>query len=93
MSTKDLSQDRNSDKQRVVGFEEKISRLQQVTESLERDDFSLEASLKLYKEGITLANACREELEKARHIVKIYTEEGLRDFKGADVKNEGNDEY
>jgi exodeoxyribonuclease VII small subunit len=75
--------------EKLTGFEEQISRLQQITESLERNEFSLEKSLQLYKEGVELARECRDGLEKARHLVKIYTEEGLSDFRN----NEGNNEF
>ena len=67
-------------KKETPGFEEQLERLQKITEDLERGELSLEESLVLYKEGVELSRRCRKALEKARHTVKIYTEEGLRDF-------------
>lgn len=64
-------------------FEEQLERLQKITESLERGELTLEESLVLYKEGVELSRNCRQALEQARHTVKIYTEEGLRDFSEA----------
>lgn len=67
-------------KKKTAGFEEQLERLQKITEDLERGELSLEESLVLYKEGVELSRRCRKALEEARHTVKIYTEEGLRDF-------------
>lgn len=63
-------------------FEEQLARLQLITEELERGELNLERSLALYKEGIGLASGCRKTLEQARNTVRIYTEEGLKDFSG-----------
>ena len=62
-------------------FEEQLARLQEITGQLERGDLSLESSLALYGEGVELSRNCRAMLEKARHTVQIYTEEGLAEFK------------
>ena len=61
-------------------FEEQLARLQEITGQLERGDLSLENSLALYGEGVELSRNCRAMLEKARHTVQIYTEEGLAEF-------------
>ncbi|MDR1241455.1 MAG: exodeoxyribonuclease VII small subunit [Deltaproteobacteria bacterium] len=82
-----------SSENRVSGFEDKIRRLQQITESLEHDEFNLEASLNLYKEGVELAAECRDELNKARHVVKMYAQDGLREFQSEEAKNEDRLEF
>jgi exodeoxyribonuclease VII small subunit len=91
MSADNESKSNNSEK-RTLGFEDKVERLRNITESLETCGFNLEESLKLYKEGIALAGECRRELEEARHMVRIYTGDGLREFAGAGAKNEGDNE-
>lgn len=63
-----------------VSFEAQLARLQVITDALEKGDLSLEESLNLYKEGVGIAASCRKTLDKARHTVKMYTEEGLKDF-------------
>lgn len=68
-------------RKKAVSFEEQLARLQKITEILERGDLSLEESLELYKEGVDLTRQCRGALDKAKHTVRTYTEEGLRDFK------------
>lgn len=63
-----------------AGFEERLARLQVITAALEKGELSLEESLGLYKEGVGIAAACRKTLDEARHTVKMYTEDGLKDF-------------
>lgn len=46
-------------------FEKSLDRLAQVVEALENDGTSLADAMKLYEEGITLAQRCRRELEQA----------------------------
>lgn len=65
---------------KTPSFEAQLARLQVITESLEKGELSLEESLGLYKEGVALAAACRKTLDEARHTVKMYSEEGLKDF-------------
>lgn len=69
-----------SQEPRQTGFEERLARLQAITAALERGELSLEESLRLYKEGVDIAASCRKTLDAARHTVKMYTEEGLKDF-------------
>lgn len=65
---------------KTAGFEEQLARLQIIAEALEKGEFSLEESLELYKEGVTIAVSCRKTLDEARHTVKKYSDEGLKDF-------------
>ncbi len=64
-------------------FEKQMERLQLVVETLEKSDLPLEKSVALYKEGQMLAASCREQLEKARHTVKVQTGAGLAEFETA----------
>ena len=52
-------------------FEKQMERLRHVVDELERGDLSLEKSVLLYKEGQTLAVACRKQLEDARLTVTV----------------------
>lgn len=57
-------------------FEQRLQRLQSVVERLESADLPLEESVALYKEGLALSRACREQLDKARNEVRILSEDG-----------------
>lgn len=62
-------------------FEEKMAKLEELVKKLESGDNSLDQSVKLYQEGITLAKACHKELKTAeKTIVSLKTESGLEAF-------------
>jgi exodeoxyribonuclease VII small subunit len=54
-----------------LSFEEAMIRLEEIVDSLESGDFSLEESLKLYEEGVKLASKCANELEVAKRKIQI----------------------
>lgn len=57
-------------------FEQRLQRLQNVVERLESADLPLDESVALYKEGLALSRACREQLAEARNEVRILGEDG-----------------
>lgn len=63
-----------------LNFESKMDRLQEIVSLLEQGSISLADSVKLYKEGLDLTTKCREELEKAKHEVKILQNDNLENF-------------
>ncbi|WP_418764341.1 exodeoxyribonuclease VII small subunit [Mailhella sp.] len=67
-------------KKKEPTFEERLARLQAIVTALEAGDSPLEESVALYKEGLAHAAACREQLEKARHDIRLCTETGTEPF-------------
>ena len=67
-------------KKKEPSFEERLARLQQIVSALESGTAPLEESVVLYKEGLTLATACREQLERARHDIKVCSEGAVTPF-------------
>lgn len=61
-------------------FETQLKRLQAIVESLESGELALEKSVALYKEGMTLSKECRTQLENARNEIRLFTEEGEKEF-------------
>lgn len=56
-------------------FEEKLKKLTQIVEHLEEgNELPLEASLKLFEEGIGLISSCRQMLESAEQRVENVLE-------------------
>lgn len=55
-------------------FEESLIRLTQIVEALESDTTPLSEAMKLYEEGITLAQSCRQELRLAELKVEELKE-------------------
>lgn len=55
-------------------FEENMHRLEQIVRSMERGDVPLEESLKLFREGTALVEACGKMLDEAElQVKKIVT--------------------
>ena len=63
-----------------LSFEDKMNKLQEIVDLLEQGKITLAESVKLYKEGLELTQKCKEELEKAKHEVKILLNDTLEDF-------------
>ena len=53
-----------------MDFENKLSRLEEIVQKMERGDSSLEDSLKLFEEGIKLSRECHLRLTEAEAQVK-----------------------
>ena len=51
-------------------FEENMQRLEQIVRAMERGDVALEESLKLFREGTALVEACGKLLDEAELQVK-----------------------
>lgn len=55
-------------------FEEALGELEQLVESLEKGDLSLEESLAQFERGVALARECRDALASAERKVQILLE-------------------
>ena len=63
----------------MASFEEQLAQLEAVVERLERGELSLDESVRLFEEGVTLSNACKKELEAAEGRIQVLVEpEGKR---------------
>ena len=56
-----------------MSFEENIEKLEEILACLEDEKLSLDASVKLYEEGMKLISACNRSLEDAERRIKILT--------------------
>jgi exodeoxyribonuclease VII small subunit len=56
-------------------FEEAMERLEQIVESLEGGDLTLEESLKIFEEGMKLIRFCSKKLEEAEQKVTLLVKE------------------
>lgn len=75
---------------KTITFEAAMERLEEIARLLESGSEGLDASLKLYEEGVSLIRLCTQKLESAEQSVKILQmgEEGivLADFEGKGEK-------
>ncbi|MBA3467023.1 MAG: exodeoxyribonuclease VII small subunit [Gemmatimonadaceae bacterium] len=70
-----------------MSFEARLSRLEEIVSRLEQDDVGLDASLKLFEEGIEVLRAASAELEKTEGKVKMLIEraDGSFELRGMDL--------
>ena len=65
----------------VPDFEGSLNELEQLVESMERGDLSLEQSLKQFERGVQLTKSCQQALKEAELRVQQLLGEGeLTDF-------------
>ncbi|MBD3175014.1 MAG: exodeoxyribonuclease VII small subunit [Armatimonadia bacterium] len=65
-------------------FEQALSRLEEIVDSLETGDATLDEAMALYEEGTRLRRACAERLETATEKIRVLTE----DTKGTDAEED-----
>ena len=73
-------------------FEKRLARLQEIVATLETGELALENGVALFKEGVSLAGGCRNELEKAKKEVQVYSKGIWHDVdgqEGSDALEEG----
>lgn len=66
---------------KVESYEEMLSKLEQIVASFEKEDKTLEESMKNYEDGIKLCNKLYKILNDAEGRIQIVTNDGLKDFK------------
>ncbi len=72
-----------------IPFEKALEKLEKIVAALEEGDLSLDDSLKQYEEGIKLARACQQKLDKAKAKIEtlMKKDEGL--FEKEQFEQEG----
>lgn len=77
----------------MASFEEQLVALETVVERLERGELTLDDSVRLFEEGVTLSNACKKQLDAAEGRIQVLvaaeTGGGVRDL---EVDDEDEDE-
>jgi len=54
-------------------FEQSLERLESIVDKLEAGELSLEESLKIFEEGVSLTRSCQQALNEAEQRVKQLT--------------------
>lgn len=54
-------------------FEQSLERLESIVDKLEAGELSLEESLKIFEEGVSLTRSCQQALSEAEQRVKQLT--------------------
>lgn len=58
-------------KKEEVNFEELIQKLEEITNKLEKEQLSLDESVKLFEEGMHISKQCNSKLEDAEKRITI----------------------
>jgi exodeoxyribonuclease VII small subunit len=56
-----------------IRFEDALARLEQIVDTIEAGNLSLEDSLKVFEEGVVLARRCAKYLEDAERRIEALT--------------------
>lgn len=59
----------------VEDFENNLKRLEDIVAVLEKEEQSLEDTVKLFKEGMSLSKECRKALKEVEESVKVVMDE------------------
>lgn len=70
---------RKKAEQNNVGLEESLVQLEQVIETMESSELSLEQSFALYKKGMDLLLQCNQAIDKVEKELIILEGNGIRD--------------
>ena len=54
-----------------IRFEDALKRLEEIVDTLEKGELSLEKSLKIFEEGVKLSRVCNKILDKAEKKVEM----------------------
>ena len=60
-----------SEKNPEIDFEKSLAELEQLVETMEKGDLTLEESLKQFERGVSLTRACQKALADAEQKVKL----------------------
>ena len=79
-------------KKKYKDFESALERLEEITESMESGDTTLEESIDLYTEGLEIAKYCNSKLAEAEKKIKVIKEKGGKlveqDFESSESNSE-----
>lgn len=71
---------------KTLSFEEALKRLEEIVDSLEKGDVSLQDAICLFEEGIKTATICKEKLQDAEKKIKKLIEHSNGTFSLADFQ-------
>lgn len=69
-------------------FEDRLTALEAVVERLERGELTLDESVRLFEEGVTLSNSCKAELERAEGRIQVLVDGAGGEMGVADLKED-----
>ncbi|MBI1807283.1 MAG: exodeoxyribonuclease VII small subunit [Ignavibacteria bacterium] len=83
-----MSPKKSDGKQSGGNFERSLKRLEEIIETLERGEVSLDEVMKMYEEGVHLSKACLEQLTQAELKLKRLSKDINGNFRLIDNTEE-----
>ena len=68
----------------MENFEESMKQLEQIANELEKDELTLDESLKKFEQGMKISKNCKDILDKAEKKITILIGEEEQDFTPAE---------
>ena len=75
-----------------IDFEKALAELEQLVETMEKGELTLEESLKQFERGVTLTRSCQRALAEAEQKVRILTRDNDESGKLADFAADSDDD-
>lgn len=69
------------DRMKEMNFEQSMKKLEEIAKDLERDDLTLEESMKKFEEGMVISKTCKEILDTVEKKITILINEEEKEFK------------
>ncbi|MCK4308674.1 MAG: exodeoxyribonuclease VII small subunit [Candidatus Atribacteria bacterium] len=63
-------------KEKEINFEDYLKKLEKIVQQLEEGELTLDESVKLYEEGMSISKICLEKLNKAKQKIEQLVVEG-----------------
>lgn len=63
-----------------LSFEDAMKKLEDIANELEKDDLSLDESVKKFQEGMNLSKQCKDSLDKAEKQITILIDGQEKEF-------------
>ena len=74
---KKASADKSAQEEGGVSLEEALAQLDEIMDSLEQSDISLEDSFRLYQQGMQLVKQCNDSIDRVEKQLLVLEEEGI----------------
>lgn len=72
-----------------IKFEDALKRLEEIVDTLEKGELSLEKSLKIFEEGVRLSRLCGKMLDKAEKKVEMLVRSESGELESRPFEREG----
>ncbi|MBU5482938.1 exodeoxyribonuclease VII small subunit [Clostridium sp. MSJ-11] len=70
---------------KLESYESLLEKLETIVDSMDKEELSLDDSMKKYEEGVNICNKLYKVLNEAEGKIRILTENGEKDFQTEEI--------